>query len=132
MDEQKTKVKLADALRAEAAALEAQATAKRAQADAIVVEPRADELLDAKQTLDRYGIGRDAIRGAAFRGELQVHRGARGKFLVRKDAIESWIEARPYTPTPRRAPCADLAEWDRETSAAMRALPRARVGSARG
>jgi hypothetical protein len=126
MDERKAKVKQAAALRAEAAALDAQAIAKRAQADAIVEEPDAAELLDAKQTLDRYGIGRDAIRGAAFRGELQVHRGARGKFLIRKDAIEGWIASRPYSPTPRRAPCADLAEWDRVTSAAMRALPRAR------
>jgi hypothetical protein len=83
-----------------AATLLAQAVALRAQADALealaaTLPEAADELLGVVECSDRYAVGRDALRGAALRGELAVTRGARGKLLVRRSALEAWLTSRP-------------------------------------
>ena len=104
---------------AASAALRAQATALRVQADtldalAASLAPEADELLDlaACKALD---VGRDALKGAADRGELQVSRGPRGKLLVRRSALEAWLSSRPYKPTQTEA-APDLDAWERSVT----------------
>jgi hypothetical protein len=95
--------------------------ALRTQADvldalaATLTSQGGDELLDVAACSKRYGVGRDALRGAADRSELAISKGARGKWLVKRSALEMWIESRPYKPAPRaaneRAP--DLDAWER-------------------
>jgi hypothetical protein len=119
MGETKSKVKLAEALRAEAAALEAQAAAKRAQAEALAEEPR-DEYLNVEQTLEHYNAGRDALIAAAERGEIELKRGARRQLLVLRSELERWIASRPYKPTPRKVgPPSDLDAWEKEADRAL-------------
>jgi len=98
------------ALRAQAAALRAQADALEALA-ATLPDVAADELLGVKACA-ALGVGRDALRGAARRGELDISQGPRGKLLVKRSALEAWLRSRPYKPTAA-APVADLAAWDR-------------------
>jgi hypothetical protein len=100
-------------------ALRAQAQALRAQADALealastLPDVAADELLDVA-ACRALGVGRDALRGAARRGELQVSQGPRGKLLVRRAALEAWLTSRSYKPTSAATPApVDLAAWDR-------------------
>ena len=103
------------------AALRAQATALRAQADVLdalaasLTSQSGDELLDVAACSERYGVGRDALKGAAKRGELVISQGARGKWLVKRSALEAWIDSRPYKPTHKTpndsAP--DLDAWER-------------------
>jgi len=84
-----------------AAALVAQAAALRAQADVLealaATLPGAggDELLGVAECSERFGVGRDALKGASERGELAVTRGVRGKLLVRRSALEAWLESKP-------------------------------------
>jgi hypothetical protein len=75
------------------------------------------ELLDMKATAER-GAGRDALKAAALRGELELLRGPRGKLLVERDAFEAWLRSRPYKPTtPTQTP--DLNEWDAAAAAEL-------------
>lgn len=101
----------ATALRAQAAALRTQADSLEALANAL---GGGDELLDVDAVSERYGIGRQALRGAAARGELVIARGARNKWLVRCSAVEAWLASRPYRPNAKASnDAADLAAWDR-------------------
>jgi hypothetical protein len=116
-----------DALRATAHALKAQADALLALADATDSGSSGDPFLDVDQALERYGTGREALKAAAERGEIELHRGARGKLLVRESAVQRWIESRPHKPRPRRAASVEtLATWEAETEADLR-----RMGGAR-
>jgi hypothetical protein len=89
-----------------AAALVAQAAALRAQADvlealAATLPDAADELLGVAECAKRFNVGRDALKGASVRGELAVTRGVRGKLLVRRSALEAWLESKPVGSTVR-------------------------------
>jgi hypothetical protein len=76
------------------------------------------ELLDVKATAERYGVGRDGLKAAALRGELELLRGPRGKLLVERDAFEGWLRSRPYKPkTPTQTP--DLSAWDDAAAAEL-------------
>jgi hypothetical protein len=112
---------LADLLEAQATALEAQARVLRGAAVLARKRSQRDELLDAKQCHARYGVGGEAIRGAAHREELAVVRGARGKLLVADSELRRWLESRPYRPGPRRAEgtTSDLDAWEAEADAAI-------------
>ena len=91
----------------------AQAVALRAQADvlealaATLQDTSTDDLLGVGECSDRYGVGREALRGAAKRGELAVTRGVRGKLLVRRSGLESWLTSRPLQVSAK----ADDDEW---------------------
>lgn len=96
--------------------LRAQAAALRAQAD--VLDTLAsnlgaldDEMLDLAKAKAWFGVGRDALLGAADRGELALVRGPRNKLLVRRSALEAWRASRPYV--PRGAAKLLIAEWER-------------------
>ncbi len=92
---------------------------------ALVETDDGPELLDMKATAER-GAGRDALKAAALRGELELLRGPRGKILVERDTFEAWLRSRPYRPTtPTRTP--DLDEWDAAASSEL-----ARIGGHHG
>lgn len=111
------------ALLAEADAYEALAAAKRAQAAALTIRQVDDPLLDVEQVMAEFGVGRDSLRAAEGRGELTLHRGARGKLLIARSAVRRWIESRPVAPRPRKAaPTPDLAAWEREQEQELRVL----------
>lgn len=105
---------------AASAAIRAQAAALRAQADTLealaktLEHAEPDALLDVKGAAE-LGVGRDALRGAARRGELEVSQGPRGKLLVRRSALEAWLSSRRYRPEARTAQQAepDLDAWER-------------------
>jgi len=100
----------------------------RAELESIDSQPAHDELLDAKQSLEKYGLGHEGLRSAAERGELAVSRGARGKLLVLESELRRYIASRPYKPTPRRAaPLENLDAWEAEADRALRV-----VGGRRG
>lgn len=90
-----------------AAALRAQATALRAQADALealavaLPDAAADDLIGVAECAGEYGVGRDALKRAAERGELAVSRGPRQRLLVRRSAIVAWLESKPMRTTER-------------------------------
>lgn len=99
----------AEALRAQAAALRAQADVLEALAASLA--PEADDLLDVA-ACKALGVGRDALLGAADRGELALARGPRRKLLVRRSELERWLASKPYQARDReRAP--DLEAWTR-------------------
>jgi hypothetical protein len=101
----------------EAALASARATVSilEAELESIETQPAHDELLDAKSSLARFGLGPEALRAAAERGELKVSRGARGKLLVLESELRRYIASRPYKPTPRRTqPPENLDAWERE------------------
>ncbi len=79
------------------------------------------DLLDLKQVFERYRVGRDALLGAAKRGEIELSQGPRRKFLVRAGELEKWLTKRKYTP-PTRSLAKDLEEWDREAERDLRRL----------
>jgi hypothetical protein len=83
------------------AALVAQAAALRAQADALeelaatLPDVAADALIGVAECAERYNVGRDALKRAAERGELNVSRGPRQRLLVKRSALEAWLVSRP-------------------------------------
>ncbi|MES1173564.1 MAG: helix-turn-helix domain-containing protein [Myxococcales bacterium] len=98
-------------------ALRAQAAALRVQADTLdalagTFSPESDDLLGVAECR-ALGVGRDALTGAADRGELAVSRGVRGKLLVRKSELDRWLASKPYTPSPKPDAAPDLDAWDR-------------------
>lgn len=102
------------------AALRAQAVALRVQADTLdalarALESEAPDTLLGVEECSALGVGRDALRGAAKRGELEISQGPRGKLLVRRSALEAWLRSRPYKPEVRGAREAepDLEAWER-------------------
>ena len=64
-------------------------------------QPDQSQLLDATQIQERYHVGREALRAAAGRGELQLVRGSRGKILARAADIETWFASRLVQPRKR-------------------------------
>ena len=84
----------ATALRAQALALRAQADALDALASTLPDAPDG-ELLGVAECSKRFGVGRDAIKRAAERGELRVSRGPRQRILVRRADLEAWLVSRP-------------------------------------
>ncbi|HEU4544633.1 MAG TPA: hypothetical protein VFR23_26135 [Jiangellaceae bacterium] len=89
---------------------------------ALDAEP-ADELLDAKQSFERFSIGRDGLLGAERRGEITLTRGRRNKIMVKRSALEA-LQRRPHQPTRARrsAPATDLESYDREAERELRLL----------
>jgi hypothetical protein len=81
-----------------------------------------DPLLDVDQVQAEFGAGRDALKAAAARGELELLRGARGKLMISRSAVRRWIESRPAKPR-KAAPASNLDDWDREAERALRAVP---------
>jgi hypothetical protein len=81
-------------------------------AEALKVKAQTD-LLDMKQALERYRVGRDAILAGARRGELELSRGPRRKLLVRAAELERWLTGRKYTPS-QRPTARDMEEWGRQ------------------
>jgi len=82
-------------------------------AEALGVQAQHD-LLDLKQVFERYQVGRDALLGAAKRGELELSQGPRRKFLIRAGDLKAWLTKRKYA-APTRSLAKDLEEWDWET-----------------
>jgi hypothetical protein len=85
--------------------------------EALGVHAQSD-LLDLKQVFQRYGVGRDAVLGAARRGEVELSQGPRRKFLVRAREIETWLTQRKYTP-PVQPTAKDMEEWERQADQAL-------------
>ena len=97
----------------EAALSMARATVLLLEDELAVVETSAlDALLSTAQTLAQYGLGHEAVRAAAERGELAVQRGSRGKYLVLESELRRYLASRPLRPTPRRASPPDLDGWE--------------------
>ncbi len=80
-----------------------------------------EQLLTTAQTLAEFGIGHDAIKAAAERGELTVSRGARGKLLIERSEIRRYIKSRPVRPR-KAAPAASLADWERDAEQSLRSI----------
>jgi hypothetical protein len=117
--EAKAKAHPRDALRQQAQLMRLQADTLDALADALP-DNEADELLDASQALESYGIGRDGILAAVDRGELEAIRGARKKLLVRRSEIERWIASRPVKPRPRKVEAeSSIDAWEAEVERAI-------------
>ena len=103
------------ALRAQADALRAQAAALDALA-ATLPDVEGDEILDVSACRERFRVGREALRGAAQRGELAISQGPRGKLLVKRSALEAWLSSRKYKPESRATEHEgepDLDAWER-------------------
>lgn len=95
-------------------------------AEALGVQAKHD-LLNLKQVFERYRVGRDALLGAAKRGEIELSSGPRRKLLVRAGELERWLTERKYIP-PVRSTAQDLEEWDREAERSLeRALAEGRL-----
>ena len=119
MTDTPTKRKLVAAL----ASARATVSLLEAELESLETQPTQDALLDAKQSLEKYGLGHEGIRGGAERGELAVQRGARGKLLVLESELRRYIASRPYRPTPRHAlPLASLDAWDAEADRPLRVI----------
>ncbi|MFZ5891284.1 MAG: hypothetical protein ACOY0T_09560 [Myxococcota bacterium] len=116
-DNKKRKIKAAlESAKTTVALLEAELDAVEAGADA-------DPFLSVEEARESHGVGREALKAAAERGEIELKRGARGKLLVRRSAILKWIDSRPHKPRPRKAdPVSDLDAWERETDAELRRM----------
>jgi len=69
--------------------------------------PDDDQILTVEQIHERYKMGREALRAAAGRGELQLMRGGHGRIMCRRSAIEAWLESRPVSARLRKAPADD-------------------------
>jgi hypothetical protein len=92
---------------------------------AAALEPRQPDLLDSRQALAEFGIGRDGLLAASDRGEIRITRGARNKILVERSELQRWVRSRPVAPRQERqraAPATDLDAWDREAGAELRAI----------
>ena len=95
-------------------------------AEALGVQAQYD-LLDLKQVFERYRVGRDALLGAAKRGEIELSQGPRRKLLVRAGELERWLTERKYVP-PVRSIAKDLEEWERQANEALeRAVAQGRL-----
>ena len=107
----------------EAALATAKATVAALEAALADPHDRSTDLLDARQTMAEYGVGRDGLIAAESRGEISLSRGSRNRTLVERQEIERYLKSRPR-PAPRRktAPANDLGEWDAETQRELRAL----------
>jgi hypothetical protein len=80
-----------------------------------------DQLLNMRQALAEFGLGHNAIKTAAERGDLAVSRGARGRLMVERAEIRRYIKSRPVR--PRNAPpAANLTDWDRQAERSLRGL----------
>jgi len=102
----------------EAALASARATVATLEAALEGADDNETELLDVATVREEYGIGRDALKAAEARGELELLRGPRNKLLVERGKLEAWRRSRPNKPTERR-PVADLEAWKTQ---AMRSL----------
>ena len=104
----------------EAALVSARATVASLEAllESVDAHDPSSDLLDAKTVKQEYDIGRDALKAAAKRGELKLHRGTRDKLLVERGKLEAWRRSQPYKPTQRR-PVADLKTWEAEATRAL-------------
>lgn len=98
-------------------ALKLLAEALSALADASETAHEDDPWLDLAALRD-YGFTRESLRSAAEKG-LAVHRGPRGKILVRESDIDAWIKSRPWKPGPRKTPVRDLEEAHVATARAL-------------
>lgn len=108
----------AQALRTQADVLEAQAKALPDGAE------QGDPLLDVDAVMHEFGVGRDSLKAAEERGELELLRGARGKLLIARSVVRSWLESRKGRPRKASStPATDLAAWEREAEQHLRALP---------
>ena len=83
-------------------------------AEALKVKAQTD-LLDMRQVLERYRIGRDAILAAAKRGDLALSRGPRRKLPVRVAELERWLTGKKYVRNREPAP-ESMEEWERQVS----------------
>jgi hypothetical protein len=98
----------------EAALVSARATVASLEAALADAENNgASELLDVAAVRKQYGVGRDALKAAAKRGELELSRGPRRRLLVKRDVLEAWLGSRPYEP-PIAEPVADVEQWKAE------------------
>lgn len=106
------------ALLAHAASLRTQADSIEAVANALPAT-QSDQLMDHPMLMKEFGIGREAIRAAAARGELAVTQGARRKLIVRRSEVERWLAARTYAPAPRRAKAkvVPIGSWEERQAA---------------
>jgi hypothetical protein len=85
------------ALLAEAEAHELLAKAARLRAGAAVTTRQDDdEVLDVDRTLAEFGVGKDALKAAAKRGEISLVRGARNQIMATRGELRRWQE-RAYT-----------------------------------
>lgn len=129
------------ALRVQAQALRAQADVLETLADAIEATPapaaRA-EMLDLEGLRAEFKLGRGAVLAAVRRGELDgVVRGSRGRILVPRSSVASWLESRPVVVAERSSPgevvplARKLDDWDALADAELSSLPKASKGSRR-
>lgn len=108
----------------EAALLAARATVVLIEAELEQVErtgTAGDELLNARQALAEFGIGHNAIKAAAERGDLSVSRGSRGRLMVERGELRRYIKSRPVR-ARRAAPAATLDDWERDAERSLRSI----------
>lgn len=77
------------------------------------------QLLNMQQTLAEFGIGHNAVKAAAERGELAVSRGARGRLMVERSELRRYIKSRPVR-ARKAAPAANISDWERDAERALR------------
>jgi hypothetical protein len=107
------------ALLAQVDAIEAQLRSLRASVEGTDDD---DQQLDAKQALERFGVGHDGLLAAERRGEIALTRGPRRKILVRRSALEAYL-ARPHAPTaPKRRRKVEAPDYDAEVARELRLL----------
>jgi hypothetical protein len=87
---------IAAAKRAQALALRAQADALEAEADALEGAPSADQLLTKDTWPADLVVTFRAVRDAARRGELRMHKAGRSPAVKRSDVLR-WLEGRPVS-----------------------------------
>lgn len=107
----------------EAALASAKALVATLEAALAHPEPAGPALLDARQALSQYGIGRDGLLAAAERGEIELTRGPRNRLQVTRDEIERYLRSKPHRPRLRRAePANDLEQWSAVAERELRAI----------
>jgi len=99
---------------------------RAAVAEALAVKSW-DDLLDVKQTAERYGIGRRALQAAARRGEVELSQGPRRRFLVRASEVERWLTQRKYNAPVATNPTSDMETRAETLDAIERAIAAGRL-----
>lgn len=99
-------------------AARAQVSALLDQLDTLAAEleqPR-DELLGVTEC-KALGVGRDALKAAAERGELEITRGPKQRLQVTRSELDRWLKSKPYAPKATNEPEPDqaalAADWER-------------------
>lgn len=78
--------------------------------------------LSLAQLTAEFGFSRESLASAARDG-LNVHRGPKGRLMVRRADVEQWLSARPWTPPcPKQASPKSADDTDAKIGAKLRLL----------